>query len=48
MCVFVCVCVSEVWEGLKAKSDRDSAQEVLGVVHFYGVVGVVEISSKNS
>ena len=47
-CVCVCVCVSEGWEGLKSRPDTDSAQEMLSVVHFSGVAGVPEISTKNS
>ena len=28
VCVCVCVCVSELWEGLKSRSDGDSSQEM--------------------
>ena len=44
VCACVCVCVSEVWEGPKSRSDRDSAQEM----HFSGVDVIPEISTKNS
>ena len=43
-CVCVCVCVSEVREGPKSRSDRDSAQEM----HLSGVDVIPEISTKNS